>query len=67
MPFALTMMVTAPLSARLVERLGTKRVVTTGPLTVAGAMVGLSFIQRDSSYLRVILNLCVMSVGAGRG
>ena len=31
-PFALTMMVVAPLSARLVERVGTKRVVTTGLL-----------------------------------
>ena len=31
-PYALTMMVVAPLSARVVERLGTKRVVTTGLL-----------------------------------
>ena len=31
-PFALTMMVVAPLSARVVERLGTKRVVTAGLL-----------------------------------
>ena len=31
-PFAITMMVVAPLSARLVERVGTKRVVTTGLL-----------------------------------
>ena len=34
-PFALTMMIVAPLSARVVERVGTKRVVTAGLLVVA--------------------------------
>ncbi len=38
-PYALTMMVVAPLSARVVERLGTKRVVTTGLLIMATALV----------------------------
>ena len=37
-PFALTMMVVAPLSARVVERVGTKRVVTTGLLVIAAAL-----------------------------
>ncbi len=63
MPYALTMMVVAPLSARLVERLGTKRVVTIGLCTISLAMVVLSFIQRDSSYLRVIANMCFMAMG----
>ena len=31
-PFAITMMIVAPMSARVVERLGTKRVVTGGLL-----------------------------------
>jgi len=62
-PYALTMMVAAPLSARLVERLGTKRVVTLGLLTIAGAMIALSFIRTDSSYFRVIFNMCFMSFG----
>ena len=44
-PFALTMMIVAPLSARFVERIGTKRVVTTGLLIVTVALVGLSFIK----------------------
>ena len=39
-PFALTMMIVAPLSARVVERVGTKRVVTAGLLLVAVALVG---------------------------
>jgi EmrB/QacA subfamily drug resistance transporter len=64
-PYALAMMLTAPLSARLVERLGTKQVVTTGLLLVAGALAALSFITVHSSYPRVILNMVVMAVGMG--
>jgi class 3 adenylate cyclase len=51
--------------SRLVERVGTKRVVTTGLLVIAGSLFALSFISADSSYLRVILNMCLMSVGMG--
>ncbi|MFN8022190.1 MAG: DHA2 family efflux MFS transporter permease subunit [Acidimicrobiales bacterium] len=64
-PYALTMMFTAPMSARLVEKLGTKRVVTMGLLLISAAMLALSTIQPDSSYLRVIVNMCFMSVGMG--
>ena len=38
-PYALTMMVVAPLSARVVERVGTKRVVTAGLLVIAAALL----------------------------
>jgi EmrB/QacA subfamily drug resistance transporter len=65
MPYALVMMLTAPLSARLVERVGTKRVVTAGLTTIATALVFLSFISAHSSYPRVIVNMCVMAVGMG--
>jgi hypothetical protein len=41
-PYALTMMFTAPLSARLVEQLGTKRVVTIGLALISAAMLVLS-------------------------
>jgi EmrB/QacA subfamily drug resistance transporter len=64
-PFAITMMVVAPLSARIVERAGTKRVVTTGLVTVSGALVALSFISRTSSYGPVILLFCLMAAGMG--
>jgi EmrB/QacA subfamily drug resistance transporter len=64
-PFALGMMITAPLSARIVEKLGTKVVVTMGLSIVALALLLLAFIQRDSSYLRVISNMFMMSVGMG--
>jgi MFS transporter, DHA2 family, multidrug resistance protein len=64
-PYALTMMVTAPLSARLVERLGTKRVVTLGLLIISGALLVLSTVHTDSSYPRVIINMCAMAAGMG--
>jgi len=64
-PYAMTMMITAPLSARLVEKLGTKRVVTMGLTLISLAMIVLSFIQTDSSYPRVLLNMMVMAVGMG--
>jgi MFS family permease len=64
-PFAVTMMVTAPLSARLVERVGTKRVVTLGMLIAAGALLGLSFMRVDSSYLEVIVIYSGLSAGMG--
>ena len=48
------MMITAPLSARLVERLGTKLVVTIGvffcTIDLAVAMLVLSTLHTDSSY-----------------
>ena len=49
-PYALTMMVVAPMSARLVERAGTKRIVTTGLLIIATALLSLSFIETTTPY-----------------
>jgi EmrB/QacA subfamily drug resistance transporter len=62
-PYALAMMFVAPLSARLVEVLGTKRVVTLGLSIIAAAMLWLSMIHVDSSYLRVMGNMCCMAIG----
>jgi EmrB/QacA subfamily drug resistance transporter len=64
-PYAMTMMFTAPMSARLVEKLGTKRVVTIGLSIVSLAMLVLSTLHTDSSYLRVIANMMFMAVGMG--
>ncbi|MET0146117.1 MAG: DHA2 family efflux MFS transporter permease subunit [Ilumatobacteraceae bacterium] len=64
-PYATTMMVVAPLSARFVERLGTKRVVTTGLLIVATALTALSFIQATTPYPVAILGFCLMAAGMG--
>ena len=64
-PFAMVMMVTAPLSARIVEFAGTKVVVTTGLLIVTLALVLLSFIHPQTGYWTVIGAMCLMSVGMG--
>src|SRR3954451_11291298 len=64
-PFAITMMVVAPMSARVVERVGTKLVVTVGLLTVTGALIALSFIKADTPYSITIVLFCLMSAGMG--
>jgi EmrB/QacA subfamily drug resistance transporter len=64
-PYALAMMVTAPLSARLVERAGTKRIVTTGLLVVSTGLVSLSFIKATTPYPIAISLFCLMAVGMG--
>ncbi len=64
-PHAMTMMVVAPTSARLVERFGTKRVVATGLTVIASSLTLLSFIQADSSYAHVIVIFCLMAAGMG--
>jgi EmrB/QacA subfamily drug resistance transporter len=65
LPLALTMMVVAPLSARIVERIGTKIVVGTG-LFLASLGV-LSFAQLDVStgYENIFWRLMLMGVGMG--
>jgi EmrB/QacA subfamily drug resistance transporter len=64
-PHALTMMIAAPLSARFVERFGTKRVVTSGLLIIMSAVLALSFITTHTDYWKVISLFCLMSVGMG--
>jgi EmrB/QacA subfamily drug resistance transporter len=65
LPLALTMMVVAPLSARIVERVGTKIVVSTG-LFLVGVSV-LSFVQLEVStgYGNIFWRLILMAVGMG--
>ncbi len=64
-PHAITMMIVAPLSARFVERLGTKRVVTAGLSLIAIGLLALSTIHATSPYLVVISYFLIMSVGMG--
>ena len=64
-PHAITMMIVAPLSARFVERLGTKRVVTAGLALIALGLGLLSTIHATSPYSVVITYFLIMSVGMG--
>jgi EmrB/QacA subfamily drug resistance transporter len=65
LPLALTMMVVAPLSARIVERVGTKIVVGSGLLITTLSAV--SFIQFEVStgYENIFWRLMLMAVGMG--
>ena len=64
-PIAFVMFVAAPLSARLVERVGTKLVVAAGLAIVSGALLILAFATVTSGYLPVIGSMCFMGIGMG--
>jgi EmrB/QacA subfamily drug resistance transporter len=65
LPMALTIFVVAPLSARIVERVGTKIVVSTGLFLVAAGV--LSFVQLEvtTGYENIFWRLTLMAVGMG--
>jgi MFS transporter, DHA2 family, multidrug resistance protein len=64
LPFALTMMVVAPLSALVVSRIGTKVTVTLGLTIVTIALVTLTGLDADSSYgSDVVWRFMLMGLG----
>jgi EmrB/QacA subfamily drug resistance transporter len=64
MPIA-TMIIAAPLSARFVERVGTKIVVSSGLLIVAASMAWLATTNIDSGYPHVAITLALLGIGMG--
>jgi len=64
-PVALVLMVVAPLSARLVERVGTKVIVAAGLATVSFSLAILSFATVTSGYPLVLASILVLGVGMG--
>jgi EmrB/QacA subfamily drug resistance transporter len=63
LPIAGVMMVISPLSARLVERIGSKIVVATGLLVAAVGLVIASRLTADASYPQVLAALVVLAAG----
>ena len=63
LPMALTLMLIAPQSARVVERFGVKRVVATGLGVVAVGLVVLSTIGAGSGYGVIALSLVILATG----
>jgi EmrB/QacA subfamily drug resistance transporter len=59
------LVVAAPLAAWLTERVGTKLVVVTGLLLVAGALQLLSTVQLGDGYGRVAATLALLGMGMG--
>ncbi len=64
-PVALVLMVAAPLSARLVERVGTKLVVAAGLTIVSASLVVLSLATVTSGYGPVLASMLIMGIGMG--
>lgn len=52
-----------PISPRLTERFGPKRVVTLGMLSITGGLVAISVSTVDSGYGNVLLGLLLMALG----
>ena len=65
LPFAATMMVVAPTSARIVERIGTKITVTVGMSFVTLGLLSMALLQVDSSYGQVAWRLVLVAAGMG--
>ena len=65
LPMALTMMVVAPTSARLVERFGPRAVVSSGLGIVALGLALWSFVGTTTPYVLIALNLVVLAIGMG--
>ena len=65
LPLALTVMVVAPLSSRVVERIGTKIVVSSGLALVALSLVLQGGLGTSSSYGDVVWRMVLLAVGMG--
>jgi EmrB/QacA subfamily drug resistance transporter len=63
LPMAAVQMVVAPLSARIVERVGSKVVVATGLVTAAAGLVIASRLTAGATYPQVLVSLVVLSLG----
>lgn len=65
LPFAMTMMVVAPTSSRIVEKVGTKITVTTGLTLVTLGLLSMTMLQVDSPYSQVAWRLVLTAMGMG--
>jgi EmrB/QacA subfamily drug resistance transporter len=65
LPFAATMMVVAPSSSRVVERIGTKITVTLGLSLVTLGLLSMTTLQVDSPYPQIVWRLMLLAAGMG--
>lgn len=63
LPIAFTMMIASPLSAKLVEKFGKRKVVATGMLLVAAGMFLVSLVGVTTPYVWLALSMVVMAAG----
>jgi EmrB/QacA subfamily drug resistance transporter len=65
LPYAITMMIVAPTSARIVERVGSKVTVATGLGLAAIALFTMTGLQVDTSYPDLVWRLVILAAGMG--
>ena len=65
LPMPFTMMLVAPNSARIVERLGARRVIVTGLLLATAGLASLSFLDVGTGYPQLAVSLVVLALGMG--
>lgn len=65
LPMAITMGFAAPTAARVVERIGAKRVVSGGLVTVSIGLLLLSRVGVDANYGYLVIPLMVLALGMG--
>jgi EmrB/QacA subfamily drug resistance transporter len=65
LPVAVTLMIVAPRSAKLVERFGRNRIMTTGLLIVSAGLAGVSRITVDTPAPFLVVALIVLATGMG--
>jgi EmrB/QacA subfamily drug resistance transporter len=65
LPLAFSIMVFAPLSAKFVDRLGTKVVVTGGLVLTTLGLLSMVGLQTDSSYGSIVWRLVLVAAGMG--
>ncbi|MBA2326216.1 MAG: MFS transporter, partial [Actinobacteria bacterium] len=65
MPWAVTMMIVAPNSPRLVERVGTKVVVSSGLALMGVGLITMAGVSASTSYADIVWRMVIMAAGMG--
>jgi hypothetical protein len=65
LPFAITTGITAPLAPKIVERVGTKAVVTAGLVSMAAGFLVASTTGLDTPYGIVVISMMLIAAGLG--
>ena len=63
LPISVVMMVVAPQTPKLVAKYGADKIGTAGLGLVAAGMVGVAFFHVDTSYLQLVITMCVLAAG----
>ncbi len=64
-PFALAMMIAAPISGILSDKYGSRELSTIGLLVMAAGLFGFTFIRAQTSFFEIILWQMIMGFGSG--